>query len=209
MGKETVEKKEKETDTTQRDSLTQSQKQEDQKKMNTTTEKKEKSEEEILVADSPLKNQHRLREANNIVRNRMIASVGAGLLPFPVIDLAALTALQLDTVRALSKLYDVKFSKNLGKTAISSLTGALFPVTTSPWIGSVVKTIPAVGQLMGAMTMPVVSGASTYALGKVFIQHFESGGTFLTFDPEKVRDYFQEEFEKGKEYAKGEAAKKA
>ena len=27
-------------------------------------------------------------------------------------------------------------------------------------------------------------------MGKVFIQHFESGGTFLDFDPDKVRSYF-------------------
>jgi hypothetical protein len=36
-------------------------------------------------------------------------------------------------------------------------------------------------------------------MGKVFIQHFESGGTFLTFDPQQVRDYYAQQFEKGKE----------
>jgi len=49
--------------------------------------------------------------------------------------------------------------------------------------------------------MPVVSGAFTYAIGKVFIQHFASGETFLTFDPEKVRDYYTEMFEEGKKVA--------
>ena len=37
--------------------------------------------------------------------------------------------------------------------------------------------------------MPVIAGAA-YAVGKVFIQHFASGGTFLTFDPEKVRAHY-------------------
>ena len=46
--------------------------------------------------------------------------------------------------------------------------------------------------------MPALAGASTYAVGKVFVQHFESGGTFLNFDPEDVRDYYAEQFEKGK-----------
>jgi len=46
--------------------------------------------------------------------------------------------------------------------------------------------------------LPAVAGASTYAVGQVFIQHFESGGTFLDFDPEKVKGYFAEQFEKGK-----------
>jgi hypothetical protein len=40
------------------------------------------------------------------------------------------------------------------------------------------------------------ASASTYAVGRVFIQHFESGGTFLDFDPDKVRAHFEAEFKK-------------
>ena len=43
-----------------------------------------------------------------------------------------------------------------------------------------------------------------YAMGQLFVQHFESGGTFLTFDPEKVRGHYAELFEEGKELAKAE-----
>jgi len=46
-----------------------------------------------------------------------------------------------------------------------------------------------------------LSGASTYALGEVFKKHFETGGTFLDFDPERLRKYYNEKFEKGKEVA--------
>jgi lipoate-protein ligase A len=46
--------------------------------------------------------------------------------------------------------------------------------------------------------MSAIGGAATYAIGRVFIQHFESGGTFLDFNPEKVREYFKEQFERGK-----------
>ncbi|MBF0303651.1 MAG: DUF697 domain-containing protein [Desulfamplus sp.] len=147
----------------------------------------------------------RLAEANHIIKNRMIASVGAGLIPFPVVDIVALTGIQLDAVRALCNLYNVKFSKDMGKSAITSLTGGVVPVAIGPWVTSLAKTIPVVGQIMGTISMPIIAGASTYAVGKVFIQHFESGGTFLTFDPEKVKEYFQDEFEKGKEFAKTEA----
>lgn len=45
--------------------------------------------------------------------------------------------------------------------------------------------------------MSAISGAITYAIGQVFIQHFESGGTFLDFDPKKVKEYFMEQFEEG------------
>lgn len=169
-----------------------------------TSEQKESQEPNVDVPDQ-MTPKERIAKANNIVKNRMIASVGAGLIPFPLVDVVALTGIQVDTVRALAKLYSVKFSKDAGKTAISCLTGALFPVATGPWLSSLAKSVPVVGQIVGTLSMPVVAGAATYAVGKVFIQHFESGGTFLTFDPEKVKGYFQEEFEKGKEFAKAEA----
>ena len=54
--------------------------------------------------------------------------------------------------------------------------------------------------------MVLTSGASTWALGKVFIQHFESGGTFLDFNPEKVREYYKVQFEEGRKMAAGEKA---
>ncbi len=180
-----------------------------EKEKETTPEMKNEQQKETTeqteAAPVQMTLKERVSEANHIVKNRMIASVGAGLIPFPVVDIVALTGIQMDTVRALCKLYNVKFSKDIGKTAITTLTGGVVPVLTGPWVSSLAKTIPVVGQIVGAASMPIIAGASTYAVGKVFIQHFESGGTFLSFDPEKVKDYFQEEFEKGKEFAKKEA----
>ena len=46
--------------------------------------------------------------------------------------------------------------------------------------------------------MPTLNAAISYAVGKVFIQHFESGGTFLDFDPKKVRAYFEDQFREGR-----------
>ena len=48
------------------------------------------------------------------------------------------------------------------------------------------------------LTLPAASGALTYAVGRVFIQHFESGGTFLDFDPAEVSKYFAEKYEQGR-----------
>jgi hypothetical protein len=43
-------------------------------------------------------------------------------------------------------------------------------------------------------------------VGKVFEQHFASGGTFLTFDAKKVEGYFREKFEEAKKHTVGAAA---
>ena len=45
--------------------------------------------------------------------------------------------------------------------------------------------------------MALFVAAYTWALGNVFIQHFEAGGTFLDFDPEKVREHFRTYFKEG------------
>ena len=75
----------------------------------------------------------------------------------------------------------------MGSVGIAELVG-----------GSLLKLIPAVGQVVGVIGVSVVSAAFTQALGNVFIMHFESGGTLLNFKPETMRDYFRAEFEKAK-----------
>ena len=49
----------------------------------------------------------------------------------------------------------------------------------------------AAGRLPLLLDHPIVAGAATYALGNVFVKHFESGGTLLDFKPEPVRDFFE------------------
>ena len=58
----------------------------------------------------------------------------------------------------------------------------------------VIPRIPIVGSLMSLATVPALGSAATYAIGTVFIQHFESGGTLLDFNPEAVRSHFEREF---------------
>jgi len=137
-------------------------------------------------------------EANNMVKNYIIASMGAALVPVPLFDMVALTGIQLKMLHSLAKLYNVKFTKNLGKSLIGSLLGGIVPTSTA---ASLAKAVPGVGTTAGVIGMSAIGGAATYAIGRVFIQHFESGGTFLDFNPEKVRDYFKSEFERGKDVA--------
>ena len=137
--------------------------------------------------------------ANEIVKRHTVGSVFVGLLPFPWVDLVVLSGIQIDMLRSLAGLYNIEFSQHRGKSLIAALIGGTAPVSFSSNVFSWVKTIPVYGQLMGMASMSVFAGASTYAVGKVFIQHFESGGTFLTFEPQKVADYYAQQFDLGKE----------
>ncbi len=144
-------------------------------------------------------------DPDRIVRNHVLVSMGVGLIPIPILDLAGLAGVQLNMLRKLAKNYDVPFSRDIGKHVIGSLTGGGVSVPVGGGLASLVKCIPLVGSLAGLAAMPAAGGAATYAVGKVFIQHFESGGTFLSFDPEKVRAYYAEMFKEG-EKVSGDAA---
>lgn len=148
----------------------------------------------------------RLAEAEDLIKKSMYFSMGAGLIPLPVVDFVAVSGIQVEMLRRLSKIYDVPFLEEKGKKLLGVLIGGSMSSSLAPVLGELVKFIPIVGPTLSALSMPVVAGASTYAVGKVFIQHFESGGTFLTFDPEAVREYYKDQFTKGKSLA-SEAAK--
>ena len=138
------------------------------------------------------------QHADTIIRNHVIWSMGAGLIPVLIADIFAVSALQLDMVRQLCRAYDQDFSETQGKAIVTSLTSA-----TLARLGarSLIKLIPGVGSIIGGMTVSIFAGASTYALGEVFKSHFDSGGTILDFDPDRLRKYYQEKFEKGKKVA--------
>ena len=140
-----------------------------------------------------------VRMARNeaLVRKHAIGAVAIGLIPMPGVDVVALTALQLNLLRKLSAEYGLSFTEDIGKKAVGSLVAGYTPVALAMPMASLLKVIPILGQALGGLAMSAVSGASTYAVGKVFIQHFESGGTFLTFDPVAVREYYRTQFQKG------------
>ncbi|MGN7610521.1 YcjF family protein [Magnetococcales bacterium HHB-1] len=146
--------------------------------------------------------QSKEEQANKVVFNYTLGSAAAGAIPSPALDLIAITGVQLKMLHSLSKIYDVEFMKEKGKKAISALLGGSIPVASKRTAASAIKVIPFVGHWLSLLTLPALSGASTYAVGKLFIQHFESGGTFLNFDAEAVRNHFKELMEEGKDVVK-------
>jgi len=143
----------------------------------------------------------RSSQASNTVKNHVIGVMGASLVPIPLFDLVALTGVQLKMLHSLAKLYDVPFSKNLGKSLIVSLLGGVMPTSAAMTLASLAKAVPGLGTATGIISVSAIGGATTYAIGSVFMQHFESGGTLLDFDPKKMRDYFSSKLEEGKEVA--------
>ena len=142
------------------------------------------------------------KEALKIVKNHMWWAMGAGLIPVPFVDLAAVSGVQVRMLAQIAKVYDVEFKEGRGKAVIGALVGSVVPSSMSfGLLGCVLKAIPVVGTLIGAPSMALFCGGTSWALGKVMIQHFEAGGTFQTLNLETVKDDFKKLFEEGKTLA--------
>jgi len=113
----------------------------------------------------------------------------AGFVPLPLLDIAAIAALQVEMLRRISKIYDVSFSENRGKAVVAAIGGGLIPAASSMGAASALKFVPVLGMLADVFIMPALSAGATYAIRKAFIQHFESGGTLLDFNPPDYRDF--------------------
>ncbi|MBF0561882.1 MAG: DUF697 domain-containing protein [Alphaproteobacteria bacterium] len=137
-------------------------------------------------------------KTNKLIRNMSLVSAGVGLIPFPMVDMLAVGGLQVYLVREIALLYQVPFSRDRAKALISALVGSGAPVMLAGGAMSLVAAVPVIGQILSLAVMPTLSGASTFALGKVFNEHFKTGGTLLDFDADKMRAYYQQQFEKGK-----------
>lgn len=136
----------------------------------------------------------RPEQALALVRSYMPWSAGAGIIPFPGVDLTALLAVQLCMLSKLAELYAVPFRKEAAKSLAGSLLGTALPGSLAGGVASTFKAIPVLGTLVGIAILPALGAAATYAVGKVFITHFESGGTFLDLDPASVEAHFRNEF---------------
>ncbi len=149
----------------------------------------------------------RASQAHKTIKYYAAGAMAVGLIPIPLIDFVAWTGVQLTMVHSIAEQYQIPFERDRVQALLTSLLGGLVPTVISAPVASFSKAIPLIGQSFGLVSAAIIGGAATYAVGKVFIEHFESGGTFLDFDPDKMREHFQELYEEGKQFATQSANK--
>jgi len=133
--------------------------------------------------------------ARKLVERFSLWAGAAGLLPIPVVDLAAVAGLQIQMLRRLSQVYDVPFSRHRGKALLAGFAGTMIPASTGIGMASLIKSVPIAGSAIGVMTTPALAVAATYVIGLAFIEHFASGGTLLDFDPPDYQEFIKTSME--------------
>jgi uncharacterized protein (DUF697 family) len=175
-----------------------------------TAEKSNPPEGVIDSVTTETADENRDEAASKLVDRFSLWSGAAGLIPLPIVDIVAVGGVQLEMLRRLSDIDGVPFIENRGKSIIASLAGSVLPAstatTTAMGVTSALKSIPGIGTAISAFTMPVFSAGATYVIGKVFIQHFASGGTLLDFNPPDYREFIKAQKEKWNSRSRGSAA---
>lgn len=146
--------------------------------------------------------EHKNEEADKIINNHLTFAMVAGAIPVPLADVAAVTAIQMDMLSQLAKLYEVDFSKETGKSLVASLVGTSVGTSLGRMGASAVKAIPGIGTILGIGSQVVLSGATTFAIGKVFQGHFQQEGSVVDFSVQAVKEKFEELLNIGKNVAK-------
>lgn len=181
-----------------------------------------KSSTEVVAAAAPAKateekpkvelteQMNRLLSAERTVVRNSQWSLLAGLVPFSFLDVAAISGVHAKMIYEICKIYEMPIEKERIKGLIGALVGGVATTgLASSMVGSAIRSIPVVGGLLGAVTQPAIAYGVSVALGKVFISHFEAGGTLLNFDPEKMRKHYADEFAKASASAPATAEAKA
>lgn len=103
-------------------------------------------------------------------------AAAAGLIPLPGIDLAAIGALQLRMIAELAAHYGVPFNGQVGRSLLATMVGGFGAARLSF----------ALGPLIGIIVKPGAAFGATWAIGKLFVSHFDAGGTLADFNAKKV-----------------------
>ena len=102
-------------------------------------------------------------------------------------------------IKQLCKVYGQDYNETSGKAFVGTLTSTTLARMTAHSVGSIFKVIPVIGSALGGATVAAFAGATTFAIGQVVARHFDSGGSILDFDSSDLKDFYEEQVEKGKE----------
>ena len=123
----------------------------------------------------------RLAQARAIVERHATYSAVGGVLPLPIASVAGITTIIIRMVKMLSSLYGVPFERDRARAIVAGLVGGATPTGFAAVATSTLFYVVPSGLLLGTVVSAISAVACTRSIGRVFIEHFESGATLNDF----------------------------
>ena len=132
-------------------------------------------------------NRERRVKALTIVNRHAAYSAAGGLIPLPLASFAGVTAVIVRMVKVLSGHYGVPFHRDRARAIVVGLVGGAIPTGVATVTSSALLYMLPPTVLMTAAVSSVAAAAFTHSIGRVFIEHFESGATLDEFPAAETR----------------------
>jgi len=114
-----------------------------------------------------------------------------GAVPLPLLDLASIAALQVQLVRRLAALYERPFSGEAVRGTLLAASAAALSAGGGNLAGMLLARSLPWGQLLNMWVSSGLAAATTQAIGRAYVLHFESGGTALDLDPATLAEHYR------------------
>ena len=115
--------------------------------------------------------------ARRIVDRHATYSAFGGIIPVPIANVAGVTAVIVRMVKVLSDLYGVPFQRDRARAIVIGLMGGAMPTGLAAVTASTLFYIVPGSNLIGLAVSSATAIACTRGIGRIFIEHFESGAT--------------------------------
>jgi uncharacterized protein (DUF697 family) len=119
----------------------------------------------------------RRKAALAIVDRHAAYSAMGGLLAVPLANVASVSAIIVRMVKALSKHYGVPFERDRARAIVVGLIGGSVPTGLAAATASTLFLLVPASALAGLAVSAVAAASCTRGIGRVFVEHFESGAT--------------------------------
>jgi uncharacterized protein (DUF697 family) len=123
----------------------------------------------------------RRRRAEAVVERHANYSALGGVIPLPIVNFGAVTAIIVRMVKALTDIYGVPFERDRARAIVLGLIGGLTPTAASTLTASTLFYLVPGSNILGLAVSSVTASACTRKIGAVFVEHFEKGATLSDF----------------------------
>ncbi len=129
---------------------------------------------------------HALAARLIVERHATYAALG-GFIPVPLVDFSAVAAIILRMVKVLSDHYGVPFQRDRARAIVIALMAGAAPAGLGAVTTSTLSFFVPGGLFVGLAVSSVTATACTRTIGRIFVEHFESGSTLADFPVFKKR----------------------
>ena len=127
------------------------------------------------------------KRALKIVNLYTMLSGGIGLIPTPFLYQVAVGGVLSKMLYDLSELYGTSLTKQKNKAIIASVLGGAHSEWITGYLGDTIeKVLPGMAAIGNTMARPVVAVGITYAIGRLFVHHFDTGAWLREASAPKV-----------------------